>query len=218
MARFKNVKEWVKRNRILVLSAVVALLVIYLFLFALSLNNPASQSVQEQQSPVQQQSAVSPTISSPSQSYHSTTGWYALKTQLYNAPIPSDWKPSTSTFNGGSSVVIRPSEQLTGDPLLVIESYYSSTNLKEKEQVFLATGLTKTTIFVQGRQASKLTGRWGTRTIDGKTISTPTQERVVFLPTEKYFFAIKLYYSSSQPIQAYDTLFDQIVTNFRVQK
>lgn len=141
------------------------------------------------------------------------TSWYTIKTQHYLVTVPSGWAPVPQPFAGGVSVVMRP-PQAGGDPILVVESYDATVDPTGKEQMFEAMGMQKNVVMIQGVQAVKLSGTWGSRSIDNKTFKTPTQERILFIPNPKSLYVLKLYYSSPYPDAVYDELFDRVAASF----
>jgi hypothetical protein len=153
------------------------------------------------------------TAPSPAPALSVPTSWYMIKTQSYSVKVPTGWQPNAQPMQGGVSLVIRPTHA-PEDPLLVVESYSPPVDLSSKIQLFQAMGLNKSSLIAANAHPVMLTGTWHTRTIDGKTISIPTQERIVFYPYKDSGFALKLYYSSPYPEQSYDMLFAKFLASF----
>lgn len=149
----------------------------------------------------------------PLVNYSIPASWYTLKTQFYQVNVPSGWKPVAQPFQGGVAVSISPSNAPEA-PLLVIENYEIPIDMTRKIAIFEITGLVKKAVALNGQQPVELTGTWGTRTINGNTIKTPTQERIIFIPHNGSGVVLKLYYSSPVPQPVYDKMLDAVLSTF----
>ena len=139
--------------------------------------------------------------------------WYTIKTQYYAVSVPTGWKPKAEPMQGGVSMLVQPSNA-PEQPLLVIESYTTPISIQEKVNVFQAMGLKPQTVKIPNSQPVMLAGTWPTRTLNGKTIKTPTQERVIFIPHGNSIYSVKLYYSSAQPEKVYEDMLQKVLASF----
>jgi hypothetical protein len=131
----------------------------------------------------------------------------------YSIAYPQGSQNSTNTFTGGSVFIVEP-PNYPNEPVFDVEAYTSAQNLSQKEELYLATGATKSTITVNNIPLPELRNTYNMRTINSKPIHTPTQLRLAYLVKPNALYVFRMYYSSSIPVQADEALFSQFITSF----
>ncbi len=204
-----------------IIIGIVAVLIIIILLFAGS--NKTTSLKTTTISPNSNSHRNSPTMPSshgnfsPSAKLIPPSGWYSINTQYYSVTVPNGWKPTIQTLQGGVAVLIQPAKA-PEDPLLVVESYNVPISIADKVALYQGMGLTKSTQNISNNQAVMVSGTWPTRTINGKTIKIPTQERIVYIPHGNSEFTIRMYYSSPHPEPVYDAVLAKSIASFSSTK
>lgn len=144
--------------------------------------------------------------------------WHVIKTQVYSVTVPTGWEPSVLPFKGGASLLLQP-HNVAMEPLLVVEAFTSPKGtVEDKVKMHEKYNYKRTNISVQKQPAVLLTATRESRAINKKKIKTPTQNRIVYLTQGKTMYSIRMYYSSSVPVQVYDDIFDKVLASFKPKK